>query len=528
MALTAGASTGAAAMDQGTLRMSDFARDLIARDVEAARQALYAGPRPGIFWVDWREADDDIVRFAAAAMGRSDLAPEWRDDGLHIVFEGRRTPVPLEQKPGEQDVTLAALNRAISPGYEVRWVRASEGGDTLAFQVLPNGDWGALEAEFGDAVDRAFARLDIRRPLFRASDEPRQAGDALAGMLTAMGLPGRPDASLVASARYRLVPSADLATASADPESVPLSRPLAGDLHVTWEGVDAGRVRAIREADLRRLGVGIDKLDERALANCHPLWRDLQDTGDGGLSRLLAKDGSDISHVALHRSFWNHMVSEGFRFAAAFPRRNLVLMCDSTSGAMVALLRLLAEAFDPADPATLSREVYAWNGDGWSLRQPAPGERRFQELPAWIDAERGDVQSQYAIARFFDTATLHAEAVARYQRIAEQVKARPVDSKNMYENGSAAICNLADKYEHGLGVAQDLRQARFWYMRSAAMGNAVAQYSLGMMYAEGRGVPVDAELAATWLAQSAQQGYRAAHEALLGLQGLRVGSRASS
>lgn len=56
---------------------------------------------------------------------------------LHVNFAGRLTPVPLNNKPGEQDITLAALNRALQTAFELRWIRASDGGDTLAFQILP-------------------------------------------------------------------------------------------------------------------------------------------------------------------------------------------------------------------------------------------------------------------------------------------------------------------------------------------------------------------------------------------------------
>ena len=77
----------------------------------------------------------------------------------------------------------------------------------------------------------------------------------------------------------------------------------------------------------------------------------------------------------------------------------------------------------------------------------------------------------------------------------------------MFTNGSAAACNLADKYEHGLGVPQDYQLALEWYGKSAAKGNCVAQYSLGMMYKQGLGVLADNTTALNWFLKSAGQGY---------------------
>lgn len=59
-------------------------------------------------------------------------------------------------------------------------------------------------------------------------------------------------------------------------------------------------------------------------------------------------------------------------------------------------------------------------------------------------------------------------------------------------------------------------QARVWYEKAAAEGNAEARYKLGVIYAEGLGVPQDADKARKFLAQAAAQGHR---EAQLRLRG---------
>ncbi len=55
----------------------------------------------------------------------------------------------------------------------------------------------------------------------------------------------------------------------------------------------------------------------------------------------------------------------------------------------------------------------------------------------------------------------------------------------------------------GEGVAQDLRQARFWFGRAARQGDPEAQAKLGAMCYMGEGGPKDAAEALRWLRQSA-------------------------
>src|ERR1700756_4325842 len=112
----------------------EFCRRLIVDPTEQTINQLVHGV-DGAFWVDWREADEDIIQFAARIIGSSELSPEWVDDKLNIKFRGKLTEVPLKFEPGEQHITLATLQEAISPAYEVRYIKASEGGDSSAFMI---------------------------------------------------------------------------------------------------------------------------------------------------------------------------------------------------------------------------------------------------------------------------------------------------------------------------------------------------------------------------------------------------------
>jgi TPR repeat protein len=55
-------------------------------------------------------------------------------------------------------------------------------------------------------------------------------------------------------------------------------------------------------------------------------------------------------------------------------------------------------------------------------------------------------------------------------------------------------------------VQQDDVQARQWYAKAAAQGQAKAQFSLGILYFNGEGVPKDYQQALRWFRLAADQG----------------------
>ncbi|MFZ6721725.1 hypothetical protein [Undibacterium sp. Ji49W] len=137
-----------------------FAQKLITEPGRETTKQLFAGAE-NVFWVDWREADDDIITLAANALATTDLRPQWTDDVLYINFQGNLTKIPLNFEPEEQDITLVTLNSAISAEFNIRFITASNGGDTIAFLVLDNPSWAQLESEFGEKVDSAFQKIEL-------------------------------------------------------------------------------------------------------------------------------------------------------------------------------------------------------------------------------------------------------------------------------------------------------------------------------------------------------------------------------
>ena len=74
------------------------------------------------------------------------------------------------------------------------------------------------------------------------------------------------------------------------------------------------------------------------------------------------------------------------------------------------------------------------------------------------------------------------------------------------EGDARAQHYLGIMYANGEGVAQDDRQAAYWFQKSAGQGNSQSQYHLGILYANGAGVPEDDPQAVHWFRKSAEQG----------------------
>ncbi len=75
--------------------------------------------------------------------------------------------------------------------------------------------------------------------------------------------------------------------------------------------------------------------------------------------------------------------------------------------------------------------------------------------------------------------------------------------------------NLGYLYERGLGVPQNLAEARQWYGRAAEAGLPEARYNLATLYHHGRGVSRSYEVALPLYSAAAQSGYAEA-EYMLG------------
>ena len=79
--------------------------------------------------------------------------------------------------------------------------------------------------------------------------------------------------------------------------------------------------------------------------------------------------------------------------------------------------------------------------------------------------------------------------------------------------------NLGVMFDQGASVEQDLAQAASWYRKAAEQGFIDAQTNLGMMYYRGEGVPAYCNEAARWLQLAADKGDAEAADLLEQLAG---------
>ena len=133
----------------------------------------------------------------------------------------------------------------------------------------------------------------------------------------------------------------------------------------------------------------------------------------------------------------------------------------------------------------------------WPMRFFEEDEIKADRLQ--VLADEGDVVAQwfYGLSLEYgrNGATNDVEKALRYYKLGAA------------QNFGPAICNLADKFENGVGVSVDLEQALRLYLQAAEMDVAAASFSLGEMYRDGRGVPQDFERAAIWLQKAIAQGF---------------------
>ena len=77
---------------------------------------------------------------------------------------------------------------------------------------------------------------------------------------------------------------------------------------------------------------------------------------------------------------------------------------------------------------------------------------------------------------------------------------------------AVAQYNLGLMYDEGKGVPQNYAEAIGWYRKAAEQGDAYAQHNLGNMYGTGEGAPQDYVRAHMWYDLAAAQGIEIARK----------------
>ena len=110
-------------------------------------------------------------------------------------------------------------------------------------------------------------------------------------------------------------------------------------------------------------------------------------------------------------------------------------------------------------------------------------------LMGTASASAQDFQKGFAAANAGDFAT----ALKEWRSLAEQGHTKPQ-------------FDLGVKYDYGLGVVQDHKEAAKWYRLAAEQGHTRAQYGLGAMYISGQDVIQEYMMAHMWFNIAASGG----------------------
>lgn len=92
----------------------------------------------------------------------------------------------------------------------------------------------------------------------------------------------------------------------------------------------------------------------------------------------------------------------------------------------------------------------------------------------------------------------------------------PLEALQAAANGGNldALCELAWRRKHGVGVERDPSDAVRLFRRAAEAGSATAANNLGLCFDEGVGVPQNFDEAASWFRRAADAGDAAAQNNL--------------
>ncbi len=124
-----------------------------------------------IIWIDWREYDEDVVRYFNDMMTEPidiEIVSNGKPYGDDIVLKNgnKELQIPYDDEQ-DRDVTIKYFNDFVKPDYEVRWFTESLGNDTLGFTVLSGAEWTKLNDEFGaDVVRYYFEPIDFESDMF--------------------------------------------------------------------------------------------------------------------------------------------------------------------------------------------------------------------------------------------------------------------------------------------------------------------------------------------------------------------------
>ncbi|MEK4425324.1 hypothetical protein [Solibacillus sp. FSL K6-1523] len=109
-----------------------------------------------VVWIDWRECEEDIIGYFNEHLAETfqiecEVIEIDKPRGVDIVLTSTEQSmrIPFADDKTDRDSAIRAMQELIAPHHQIRWFKESLGGDTLAFVLLPTGQWDELEQLFG-------------------------------------------------------------------------------------------------------------------------------------------------------------------------------------------------------------------------------------------------------------------------------------------------------------------------------------------------------------------------------------------
>ena len=145
-------------------------------------------------------------------------------------------------------------------------------------------------------------------------------------------------------------------------------------------------------------------------------------------------------------------------------------------------------------------DVIAQSFLGYIYEQGEEVKQNLSEAAKWYlkAAEHGYAAAQYFLGRIYEKEQNYSEAMKLYRKAAEH--------KYIYTPAQLYL-DLTRMYYFGEGVQQNYFEAFKWCRKAAELGDANAQFVLGVMYSNGKGTEQNDAEAVKWYLEAAEQGH---------------------
>ena len=161
--------------DQSRAHTKEFIAGMIespylAVEMLTDKDTIYGADKV-VFWIDFKEEDEWIIAGCENILQTGHLAAELiaddSDNGyeIDIRYQDKRAKVPLSYSHDDRHITICALNKILSPDYEIRFCIDCN-GETLAFLPLAADDWKYLENRHGHALKKHFYKIAEKPNLY--------------------------------------------------------------------------------------------------------------------------------------------------------------------------------------------------------------------------------------------------------------------------------------------------------------------------------------------------------------------------